>query len=158
MSAMLGNIRFSLAGRSMMVLPQEDAGLRIGPSIKRPRSGRNLKVRRSRAGAFDTRGGTWLRGSTALARRFEASTSGADRMRTKQTIITTHRHRGRLLLGAVSPCLSWTRSPASTAYCGNGVNVDLPHLPGGSPAGSMEGSPSGGLKHASQTSFKRAPR
>jgi hypothetical protein len=56
----------------MMVLPQEDAGLRIGPSIKRPRSGRNLKVRRSRARAFDTRGGTWLRGSTALARRFEA--------------------------------------------------------------------------------------
>src|SRR2546427_12509943 len=72
MSAMLGVIRSSLVGRSMMVLPQEDAGLRIGPSIKRPRSGRNLKVRRSRAGAFDTRGGTWLRGSTALARRFEA--------------------------------------------------------------------------------------
>jgi hypothetical protein len=56
----------------MMVLPQEDAGLRIGPSIKRPRSGRNLKVRRSRAGAPDTRGATQLRGSTALARRFEA--------------------------------------------------------------------------------------
>jgi len=26
----------------MMALPQEDAGLRIGPSIKRPRSGRGL--------------------------------------------------------------------------------------------------------------------
>ena len=56
----------------MMVLPQEDAGLRIGPSIKRPRSGRNLKVRRSRAGTLDTRGATRLRGSTALSRRFEA--------------------------------------------------------------------------------------
>ena len=32
----------------MMVLLQEDAGRCIGPNIKRPRSGRNLKVRRSR--------------------------------------------------------------------------------------------------------------
>jgi hypothetical protein len=56
----------------MMVLPQEDAGLRIGPSIKRPRSGRHLKVRRSRGGALRTRLATWLRRSTALARRFEA--------------------------------------------------------------------------------------
>ena len=56
----------------MMVLPLEDAGLRIGPSINRPRSGRDLKVRRSRAGASDTRGATRLRRSTALARRFEA--------------------------------------------------------------------------------------
>src|SRR5216684_354312 len=72
MSAMLGVIRSSLAGRSMMVLRQEDAGLRIGPSIKRPRSGRHLKVRRSSGGAFRTRLATWLRRSTALARRFEA--------------------------------------------------------------------------------------
>lgn len=31
-----------------------------------------------------------------------------------ETRIMMHRHGGRLLLGAESPCLSWTRSPAST--------------------------------------------
>src|SRR6266545_3014512 len=51
MLSMLGVIRPSLAGRSMMVLLQEDAGLCIGPNIKRPRSGRDLKVRRSCDGA-----------------------------------------------------------------------------------------------------------
>src|SRR5262249_28001730 len=33
-------------------------------------------------------------------RRLEASTSGADRVGTKRTILVTHWHRGRLLLGA----------------------------------------------------------
>src|SRR5688572_28554454 len=76
----------------------------------------------------------------------------------KQVTIATHWHRGRLLLGAESPCLSWTRSPASTAYCGNGARVYLPHLPGRSPARSVEGSAPREPKHASQTSFWRAPR
>jgi hypothetical protein len=34
----------------MRVLLREHAGLCIGPNIKRPRSGRDLKVRRSRVG------------------------------------------------------------------------------------------------------------
>src|SRR6266566_8911466 len=72
-------------------------------------------------------------------RRFEASTSGADPVWTKRTTIAMHRHRGRLLLGAKSPCLSWTRSPASTAYCRNGVRQCLPHLVGGYPSRSDRG-------------------
>jgi hypothetical protein len=38
-----------------MVLLTKDAGLRIGPNIKRPPSGRDLKVRRSGVGGFDHR-------------------------------------------------------------------------------------------------------
>jgi len=56
----------------MMVLLKEDAGLRIGPNIKRPRSGRVLKVRRSREGAGFPRVTRLFRWRTALTRRFEA--------------------------------------------------------------------------------------
>src|SRR5712692_906105 len=72
MSAMLGVIEPSLAGRSMMVLRQEDADLRVGPNIKRPPSGRDPKVRRSRAGALVAVATPWSQWSLVLARRFEA--------------------------------------------------------------------------------------
>src|SRR5947209_8445158 len=72
MLSMLGVIRPSLAGRSMMVLLQEDAGICIGLNIKRPRSGRDLKVRRSHEGAPLRRLARSFRWSAALTRRFEA--------------------------------------------------------------------------------------
>src|SRR5882762_793686 len=72
MLSMLGVIRPSLAGRSMMVLLQENAGLCIGPNIKRPRSGRDLKVRRSREAVEMLRASSTVRWSRSLTRRFEA--------------------------------------------------------------------------------------
>src|SRR5262245_61995358 len=71
--------------------------------------------------------------------------------------MAAHRHRGRLLLGAESPCLSWTRSPASTASCCSRVTVCS--LIGLTTLNPVPWSAAGGdVKHASQTSFWRAPR
>src|SRR5947207_15918259 len=47
MLSMLGVIRSSLAGRSMMVLLASTPVIASVPTSKRPRSGRTLKVRRS---------------------------------------------------------------------------------------------------------------
>src|SRR5215813_5358197 len=72
MSAMLGFIETSLAGSPMRVLLRERTGFRIGPNIKRPRSGRVLKVRRSHGGAELFRVARLWRWSRTLTCRLEA--------------------------------------------------------------------------------------
>src|SRR5262245_10471428 len=72
MSAMLGFIETSLAGSPMRVLLRERTGIRIGPNIKRPRSGRVLKVRRSHGGAELFRVARLWRWSRTLTCRLEA--------------------------------------------------------------------------------------
>ena len=49
-----------------MVLPTEDAGVATGPNIKRPRSGRALKVRRSCDGAVPSRAADYFDGAKLL--------------------------------------------------------------------------------------------
>src|SRR5712691_4779341 len=72
MSAMLGVIEPSLAGRSMMVLRRSTPIFASVPTSNGRASGRPPKVRRSRAGAFVARCNPWSQWSLVLARRFEA--------------------------------------------------------------------------------------
>src|SRR6266704_392427 len=100
MSAMLGVMETSLAGSLMKVLQLEHAGRFTGPNIvfsfpKRPRSGRDPKVRRSDGGAEASRPSPHVQWRAVflggVRRSFAVSPWRKPSFRSRQTLTTKKR-------------------------------------------------------------------